>query len=97
LIVYLLDQAIEDRLRRNESLLPGERAALLSAVRYETGNLPPSAQNPVILTTHDIRLRFRSEIRHAFPHLATLSYQELAMDLNIQPIARIVVEEWLTG
>ncbi|MCI0664788.1 MAG: FHIPEP family type III secretion protein, partial [Acidobacteria bacterium] len=95
LIVYLLDPAIERRLRRAQSLSPLEHKELLDAVRYEVGSLPPTAQNPVILTTHDIRLRMRTEIRHEFPHLAVLSYQELSPDMNIQPIARISTDDWL--
>lgn len=89
LLVYLLDAAIEERLKQAERLLPEEHAELLQVVRDEAGNLPPTATNPVILTTHDIRLRMRTEIRHEFPHLAVLSYQELSPDMNIQPIARI--------
>ena len=52
-------------------------------------NLPPSAQQPVVLTTMEIRRYFRKLVELEFPHLAVLSYQELSPEMNIQPIARI--------
>jgi type III secretion protein V len=66
----------------------------LTVVRDEVGNLPPTAQNPVILTTQEVRLRLRKEVAHEFPHLNVLSYQELSPDMNIQPIARISSDDW---
>ena len=101
LVVYLLDPQIEETVRGSIqhtqsgsylALEPEITQEILSAVRNEVGNLPPTAQNPVILTTMEIRRYFRKLVELEFPHLAVLSYQELSPDMNIQPIARISLE-----
>src|SRR5262249_32041472 len=63
LVVYLLDPQIEARMARREPLTDTERAELLRAVNQEVGNLPPTAQNPVILTVMEIRRRVREEVQ----------------------------------
>jgi hypothetical protein len=92
LIVYLLDRDIEFRLRQDRPLSDAERAEFIGAVEMEVGSLPPTSQNPVILTTNEVRARTRREVEREFPYLAVLSYQELSPDMNIQPIARISLE-----
>ena len=98
LIVYLLEPQIEETVRSSIqhtssgsylALEPEITQEILAAVRNEIGNLPPSAQQPVILTTMEIRRYFRKLVELEFPHLAVLSYQELSPEMNIQPIARI--------
>jgi type III secretion protein V len=98
LIVYLLDPHIEETVRSSVqhtssgsylALEPEITQEILAAVRNEVGNLPPSAQQPVVLTTMEIRRYFRKLVELEFPHLAVLSYQELSPEMNIQPIARI--------
>lgn len=98
LVVYLLDPQIEETVRSSIqhtqsgsylALEPEVTQEILTSVRNEVGNLPPTAQNPVILTTMEIRRYFRKLVELEFPHLAVLSYQELSPDMNIQPIARI--------
>lgn len=93
LIVYLLDPALEARLRNiPQQLLTGaEQRRLQEAIYDEVGY--PTSQHPVILTTLDIRKRLKSLINREFPQLAVLSYQELSPDLNIQPLARISWDE----
>lgn len=100
LVVYLLDPQIEETVRsaiqhtQSGSYLalePEVTQEILTAVRSEVGNLPPTAQNPVILTTMEIRRYFRKLVELEFPHLAVLSYQELSPDMNIQPIARVTL------
>ena len=102
LVVYLLDPQIEDTVRSSIqhtssgsylALEPEITQEILQAVRSEVGSLPPSAQNPVILTTQEIRRYFRKLCELEFPHLAVLSYQELSPDLNIQPISRIMLSQ----
>ena len=92
LVVYLMNPTAESRLKQYQKLSDTELKALLDAIHNEIGDLPPTAQNSVILTTMEIRHRLRMAIRVEFPHLAVLSYQELSPDLNIQPIARISPE-----
>jgi len=98
LIVYLLDPQIEETVRSSVqhtssgsylALEPEITQEILASVRNEVGNLPPSAQQPVVLTTMEIRRYFRKLVELEFPHLAVLSYQELSPEMNIQPIARI--------
>jgi len=94
LVVYLLDRSMESRLMESNErpLLEKERKKFLDAVLAEVGYLPPTAQNPVILTTWEVRKRFRKLIEVEFPRLAVLSYQELSPDMNIQPIAKISLD-----
>ena len=100
LIVYLLDPQIEETIRSSVqhtssgsylALEPEITQEILTAVRNEVGNLPPSAQQPVVLTTMEIRRYFRKLVELEFPHLAVVSYQELSPEMNIQPIARITL------
>lgn len=98
LVVYLLDPHIEDAVRSSIqhtsqgnyiALEPEITQDILSAVRKEIGHMPASAQQPVVLTTQDIRRYFKKLAELEFPNLAVLSYQELSSDIHIQPIARI--------
>jgi hypothetical protein len=89
LVVYLLAPAIENRLMDRKELSPMERKEFLTAIGGEVGNLPPTAQVPVILTTWQIRRRLRDLIAYDLPRTAVLSYQDLSPDMNIQPLARI--------
>lgn len=89
LVVYLMDPLIEKQLVSKMDLDEAEKSSLLSAVRMEVGNLPPTSQVPVILTTVEARKKLQKLVRPEFPHLAVVSYQELSPEMNIQPIARI--------
>ncbi|MFN2510042.1 MAG: FHIPEP family type III secretion protein [Pyrinomonadaceae bacterium] len=91
LVVYLLDPTIEKRLSNiaMHPLTGEESASFKAAINLEVESLPPTAQNPVLLTTGDIRRTVRKLIEPDHPNLAVLSYQELSPDMNIQPIARI--------
>jgi type III secretion protein V len=89
LVVYLLDPAWEAKLSGKEPLAPAERQELLEAMAAEFGALARRAPAAVILTTHYARRRLHGIMQYDFPGVAVLSYQELAPDINIQPIARI--------
>lgn len=98
LVVYLLEPQLEEiissGIQRSPSgnylaLEPEVSQDILGAIRQEVSNLPPTAQQPVILTTQEIRRYLRKLVEIEFPHLAILSYQELSPEMNIQPIARI--------
>ncbi|MBU1917781.1 MAG: type III secretion system export apparatus subunit SctV [bacterium] len=100
LAVYLLDPHIEDlvkdSIRTTEkgnylALDPEITQELIEAVGKEIAShpFPPGAKPPVILTTSEIRRYFRKIIELEFPQLSVLSYQELAENLRIQPIARV--------
>ena len=98
LVGYLLDPEIEallanDQMMELEAYLAQleqrNRDRVLAAVRAEVGSLPPSATTPPVFTTSNVRPIFRELTALEFPQLAVLSYQELAPDMNIQPIGRI--------
>jgi len=100
LAVYLLDSEIEDlvknAIRRTEkgnylALEPEITQEIIEAVGREIAShpFPPGARPPVILTTAEIRRYFRKIVELEFPQLSVLSYQELAENLRIQPIARV--------
>lgn len=89
IVVILLEHAIEERLMQSLPLDEGEHHRLLDAVYRELGGLPPTAQSPLILTKVECRKKFRDLISREFPQVAVLCYQDLAPDMNIQPMGRI--------
>lgn len=98
LFVYLLDPEIEDVIRGSIrrtttgsflSLDPAITHDILDAIRREISNLPPSAQQPVVVTDMELRRFVRKMVELEFPSLAVLSYQELTSELNVQPLGRI--------
>lgn len=99
LVVYLLDPKIEERVidelafqggdASSKPLKTEEREEILAAVRSEFDSLPATYAPPVILTTSSIRSFMRKLVAREFPALAVLAYEELSLDMNIQPIARI--------
>jgi type III secretion protein V len=100
LFVYLLDPEIEDvirgAIRRTSagsflSLDPSIAHDILDAMRREIGNLPPGAQKPVVITDMELRRFVRKMVELEFPTLTVLSYQELAPELNVQPVGRITM------
>lgn len=100
LMVYLLDPFIEDTIRSSIqhtqtgnylALEPEVTQQILAALRAEIGNLPPSAQQPVFLTAQEVRRYFRKLVELEFPQVAVLSYQELAPDMHVQPVARVSI------
>ncbi|MDO8528006.1 MAG: type III secretion system export apparatus subunit SctV [Deltaproteobacteria bacterium] len=104
LAVYLLDPEVEDMvknaIRRTEkgnylALDPEITQELIEAVGKEIAShpFPPGARPPVILTIAEIRRYFRKIIELEFPQLSVLSYQELAENLRIQPIARVTLPQ----
>ena len=98
LFVHLLDPEIEDvirsAVRRTStgaflSLDPTIANDILEAIRGEIANLPPTAQEPVVVTDMDLRRFVRKMVEIEFPNLPVVSYQELTPELNVQPIGRI--------
>ena len=98
LFVHMLDPEIEDvirgSIRRTStgtflSLDPNIAHDILEAIRREIELLPPTAQKPIIITDAEVRRFVRKMVELEFPELTVLSYQELAAELNIQPVGRI--------
>ena len=64
---------------------------ILGAIRREISNTPPGAQKPVVITDMELRRFVRKMVELEFPVLTVLSYQELAPELNVQPVGRITM------
>lgn len=106
LFVYLLDPEIEDvirgAIRRTStgaflSLDPSITHDILDAIRREVANLPPTAQQPVIVTDMELRRFVRKMVELEFPQLAVVSFQELTPELNVQPVGRITMRSVLAN
>lgn len=100
MVIYLLEPAIEEAIRTSIrtsadgtshlALEPEVAQEICTAVRAELNVRPHGAQRPVILTTSDIRRYVRKLLEYEFtPPFTVVSYQELAPELNIEPVARI--------
>jgi len=99
IVVYLLDQEIEELLLEHQSLETGdmwrtelddhERDEILDAIRAELAHLPPTAMRPAILTTADVRASLREIIASELPRMFVISYPDLPSNMNVQPVARI--------
>jgi type III secretion protein V len=97
LAAYLLDPMIEDAIRESVQRTPtGSYLALepqlssdiVAAVGRAVG---PGAAGAVLLTGAEIRRYVRRLVETEHPNLAVLSFQELAPEAQIRPIARISV------
>jgi type III secretion protein V len=97
--VLLLDPLVEDTIRGAVQRLPtGSYLALdpetsqdlVAAIRGEVA-ARPELERPVILTTLEIRRFVKRLCEVDLPDLAVVSYQELAPELQIQPLGRIRV------
>jgi type III secretion protein V len=96
LIVYLLDPAIEEMIsahqNRKTPLDEKSRDLILKAVRAEVEPSWKTTSTPTILTTVDVRPALREILVAEFPHLPVLAFKELSPDMQIQPIARITLD-----
>jgi type III secretion protein V len=95
LAVYLLDPMIEETIRESIhktptgsylALEPALSRDILQAIGKTVGR---SAKHPALLTTADIRRYVRRLVETELPHLAVLSYQELAPEAALQPLGRV--------
>ena len=105
LLVYLLDPEIEDLIRAGirrtssgsfVSLDPAISHDILKAFRLAFEHQSNQRQQPVVVTDLELRRFVRKFIELEFPNLQVLSYQELAPDLKVQPIARISLTDLTT-
>ena len=90
LSVFLMDPQIEKRLSQfDDPLTDEEKSRLIEAVEKEFKGAVNVVQTTTILTSMEVRRALREVLKRKFPNLVVLSYQELAPETNIQPIARI--------
>ncbi|MCX5590263.1 type III secretion system export apparatus subunit SctV [Alcaligenes endophyticus] len=94
---YLLSPALEDLIRgairqtavgSYLALDPDMNRKVLDSIKKAVGKLTPG-HNPVLLTSMDIRRYVRKMIEADLYELSVLSYQELTLEVNVQPLARI--------
>jgi hypothetical protein len=98
LVVYLLDEDIENRLRQGGgengpqpiwALAETDARLILRAVAEELAMLPATVAPPCILAWDDIRSRLQETVRPIFPRLFVLGYQDVTAEVNVQPVARL--------
>lgn len=95
---HLLSPDVEDTVRsaiRQTSvgsylaLDPQVSKQLLQNIKAAVGDLAGLRQVPVLLTSMDIRRYLRKLIEQDLFDLPVISYQELAQEINVQPLSRI--------
>lgn len=95
LVVYILAPEIDDAVAgRGRGVAAGwsdetVTEELCDAVYDELLHLPRTAQIPIVLTSGTLRGTIRARLRHEFPELAVVGYDEVPYGFNIQPVARI--------
>jgi type III secretory pathway component EscV len=102
IVVYLLDPKIEQTFSERPLLeadgklkksLDEDKKKILTAFRDEVTHLPLTAQMPVLLTIPEARPALREIIASEFPRVSVISYDDLPPDVNIQPVARISLND----
>jgi len=98
LYVHQLDPEIEEMFR--SSIRPGAGGAyfsmdsaaiqqIVNAAQAGIGELPATAQRPVILTDSDIRRFVKRLLDYNFPDVAVISYDQLTPQITPQPLGVI--------
>jgi type III secretion protein V len=101
LYYYMLDDEIQDIVAAGVkraptgvtsfNLAPALTHSILAALRREVGDLPATAQKPVLVTRKTLRRYVRNLVEREFPNLTVLSFEELKPGLNFQPVKRISI------
>jgi type III secretion protein V len=102
LSTLVIDASAEDAIRRALTdtpagillMLPPQRIAeLRSGLSRELAKL--DIAHPVLITNVDVRRHVRQVLEAICPHIAVLSYQELASDVDVRPLGtvRFISEE----
>lgn len=102
LFVYRLEAGFEDMFRNSIRYTPGGQqlqmessmiAQLRTAVQSVLGNLPSTAQPPVILTDHDIRPFVFKILNPYVSDLTVLSYNQISPQIRLQHLAYINAQQ----
>ena len=100
LAAYLLDQTVEDVVRKAIrqtsggsylALEPATMQKIVDSLKAEVGDLSQGVKKPVLLTSMDIRRYMKKMIEQDFPSLPVLSYQELTPEITIQPLSKVTI------
>lgn len=98
LFVYQLDPEIEELFRNSIrqgpsgphlAMDPESVQRVFAAADSHLGNLPPTAQRPVILTDSDIRRFVYRLLSFHLPDVSVISYDQLTQQISVQPLAVI--------
>jgi type III secretion protein V len=100
LFIYKLDVEIEDLFRNSirqnangpyMAMEPENVQRVLEAVRAQIGNLPPTAQRPVVIVDDDLRRFVKKLISRAAPDAHAISYNQLTPEISVQPLGTIAL------
>ncbi|HMK20982.1 MAG TPA: type III secretion system export apparatus subunit SctV [Terriglobales bacterium] len=98
LFVYRLDAEFEEMFRNSIrqsasgaylAMEPALSRQVMDAARAQLGNLPPTAQRPVIVTDGEIRRFVKKILDYAISDITVLSYDQLTPQINLQPLGTI--------
>ena len=98
LAVYTVDGMVEDSVRdaiqrtaggTYLALPPDQARDIIESARRTLGPLEPTRQ--VVLTQRDVRRFLRRLLEVELPDVTVLSYQELAPEVNVQPLGQLGV------
>jgi type III secretion protein V len=96
LLVFVLDPVtiesrILDQLAGRGAMRDEDWELIGRELRRELEALPPARAHPAILTNATVAIYLRPKVTAAFPTLPILSYDEVAPEMNVQPMARISI------
>jgi type III secretion protein V len=102
LFVYQLDPEVEEVFRNSIrqgatgphlAMDPDSVQRVFAAADSQLGNLPATAQKPVILTDSDIRRFVYRLLRFHLPSISVISYDQLTQEISVQPLGTIAFQE----
>jgi type III secretion protein V len=102
LFVYQLDPEIEELFRNSIrqgaggpqlAMDPESVQRVFAAADARLGNLPSTAQRPVILTDSDIRRFVYRLLSFNLPEISIISYDQLTPEISVQPLGVIAFPE----
>ncbi|MFN0171783.1 MAG: type III secretion system export apparatus subunit SctV [Bryobacteraceae bacterium] len=98
LYVYQLDPEIEEMFRNSIrqsangaylAMEPGAIQQVMDAAYVQIGNLPPTAQKPVVITDQDIRRFVKRLLDYNYPEITVLSWPQITKEISVQPLGMI--------
>jgi type III secretory pathway component EscV len=99
LLVYQLDPGIEDMLRDAIRQGPAgpflaieydQRTKLVQTLREQIADVSTRTQSPVLLVDASVRRYIRVAVGDDFPELRAISYNEIAPEVEVEPIGTII-------
>ena len=100
LLVYQLDPGIEDMLRDAIRQGPAgpflaieyeQRTQLVQALREQIADISTRTQSPVLVVDSSVRRYIRTAVGDDFPELRSISYNEIAPEIEVEPLGTITL------